>query len=126
MPGWLLLLEEDANQREDLAELLEVSGLEIIACANVEEAQAAIKGHGRPDFIVAELAMPQISGASFVAEVRRRAGFENIPTAFLTDTEPALGADIADPVVKKPVDAEYLLGLIGEQCAYLQGGQSAP
>ena len=116
MAGWLLLLEEEPEEREDLAELMKVSGLEITACANVEEANAAIESHGRPNFIVTDLAMLEISGLSFVAEVRRRPGCETVPVAFLTDAEPAVWADIADPVVRKPVDAEHLLNLVAEHC----------
>jgi CheY-like chemotaxis protein len=116
MAGWLLLLEEEPEERENLAELMKVSGLEITACANLEEAHAAIESHGRPNFIVTDLAMPETSGLGFVAEIRRRPGYETVPVAFLTDAEPALWADIADPVVKKPVDAEHLLDLVAEHC----------
>ena len=82
----------------------------------VEEANAAIESHGRPNFIVTDLAMPETSGLSFVAEVRRRPGCETVPVAFLTDADPAVWADIADPVVRKPVDAEHLLDLVAEHC----------
>jgi CheY-like chemotaxis protein len=121
MAGWLLLLEEDPEEREDLAELMKVSGLEITACANVEEAHVAMESHGRPNFIVTDLAMPEVSGLGFVAEIRQRPGYETVPVAFLADGEPALWADIADPVVKKPVDAEYLLALVAEHCSRAKG-----
>jgi len=124
MTGWLLLLEEDPEERENLAELMKVSGLEISACANVEEALVAIESHGRPNFIVTDLAMPEVSGLGFVAEVRQRPGYETVPVAFLTDAEPAPWADIADPVVKKPVDAEYLLELVAEHCSRSKGVQA--
>jgi CheY-like chemotaxis protein len=116
MAGWLLLLEEDPEERENLAELMKVSGLEISACANVEEAYAAIESHGRPNFIVTDLAMPEASGLCLVSEIRQRPGYEMVPVAFLTDAEPAVWANIADPVVRKPVDAEYLLDLVAEHC----------
>lgn len=120
MGAWLLVVEENPQEREALAELLEVSGLEITACANVEEARAAMERHGRPEFIVANLAMPEASGVGFIEGIRRTPGFETVPVAFLSDTDPSVGADIADPIVKKPVDAEYLLGLIADQCSQLK------
>jgi CheY-like chemotaxis protein len=116
MARWLLLLEEDPEERENLAELMKVSGLEITACANVEEAHSAMESHGRPNFVVTDLALLETSGLSFVAEIRSRPGYEAVPVAFLTDAEPAVWADIADPVVKKPVDAEHLLDLVAEHC----------
>jgi DNA-binding response OmpR family regulator len=119
--GWLLLLEEDPKEREDLAELMKVSGLEVSACANVEEAHAAIERHGRPNFIVTDLAMVETSGLSLVSEIRQRPGYETVPVAFLTDAEPAVWADIADPVVKKPVDAEHLLNFIADHCSRSKG-----
>jgi two-component system, chemotaxis family, chemotaxis protein CheY len=124
MAKWLLLLEEDPEERENLAELMKVSGLEIAACANVEEAHAAIESHGRPNFVVTDLAMLEVSGLGFVAELRQRPGYETVPVAFLTDAEPALWADVADPVVKKPVDAEHLLDLVAEHCNRTRGVQA--
>jgi CheY-like chemotaxis protein len=124
MAKWLLLLEEDPEERENLAALMKVSGLEIAACANVEEAHAAIESHGRPNFVVTDLAMLEVSGLDFVAELRQRPGYETVPVAFLTDAEPALWADVADPVVKKPVDAEHLLDLVAEHCSRARGVQA--
>ena len=124
MAKWLLLLEEDPEERENLAELMKVSGLEIAACANVEEAHAAIESHGRPNFVVTDLALLEVSGLGFVAELRQRPGYETVPVAFLTDAEPALWADVADPLVKKPVDAEHLLDLVAEHCSRARGVQA--
>jgi two-component system, chemotaxis family, chemotaxis protein CheY len=114
MAGWILLLEDDLDGREVLAELLSSTGYEVVACPDVEEAEAALDRHGRPSLVLTDLMLQEMPGTDFVVRMRNRPGHEFVPVIYVTGMEPSLLADVADPIVTKPFDAEHLLELVAE------------
>ncbi len=116
MTGWILVLDDDVDGRELLTETLETTGYAVVACADVDEADAALDRRGKPSVVLTDLALHEMSGTDFVAQLRNRPGFEYVPVIFVTGTEPSLLAEVRDPVIKKPVDMDHLLELVAEHC----------
>ncbi len=116
MAGWILLLEDDLDGREVLAELLSVTGYEVVACANVSEAEAALAPHGRPTLVLTDFMLQEMPGTDFVARMRSRPGYEYVPVIYVTGMEPSVLVDVRDPIVTKPFDVDHLLELVAQLC----------
>lgn len=112
----ILVIEDNADVRENLAEILALSGYEAITAENgkvgVAKAQAEL-----PDLILCDIMMPELDGYGVLHIVSRQAATADIPFVFLTAKAEkedfrrgmSLGAD--DYIVK-PFDDLVLLQTI--------------
>ncbi|MCA9597052.1 MAG: response regulator [Myxococcales bacterium] len=62
---FVLLIEDEANAREALAELLTESGFAVVACANASDALDLI-GREVPDIVLTDLKMAGLTGDDLV------------------------------------------------------------
>jgi two-component system CheB/CheR fusion protein len=116
----VLLVEDDPDTREVVAEILGQEGAEVRATASAQEGVDAFEAF-RPDIIVSDLAMPGEDGYSFIAKVRalgRAAGGE-VPaialSALATDDEQRRAVAAGFQMhLGKPVDIDRLIGAVGE------------
>ncbi|MGD0839372.1 MAG: response regulator [Polyangia bacterium] len=116
MSGWILVVEDDLDGRELLAELLADMGYEVVACATAAEAEAALSQRAKPCVALTDLSLQDSPGSELVARMRARPGFEYVPAIFVTGVEPSLLEEIRDPVLRKPVDVDRLLELVAQHC----------
>jgi len=123
MSGWILVLEDDPDGRQLLAETLATTGCDVVACADAAEAEAALDNHGPPNVVLSDLLLQDMPGTDFVVRMRSRPGFEYVPVIFITGMEPSLLADVRDPILTKPIDIDHLLELVAQHCP--SGGQAA-
>ena len=114
--GWILILEEDAEERETLGDLLLATQLEVVECADIVEAEEALEGRAKPNAVLVDFMLSDTPGIAFVAHMRNRPGYEYVPAIFLTDVDPPLMEEVRDPILKKPPDADYLMELIAPYC----------
>ena len=114
----ILLIEDDHDSREIIAEVLTTAGHEILEASDGNEA-LSIAGDRSIDLVVTDILMPKKDGLETISELRkmfptlkiiamsgsvqRVAGFEHLRTA--TD----LGAHL---VIRKPIDLEELLDAV--------------
>lgn len=109
----VLLVEDERDIREPLAEYLTKNGLQVVAVADAAEARARLAARAF-DIIISDIMMPGEDGLSFTQYVR--ATFE-IPVILLTarteETERIVGLEIgADDYVTKPFSPRELLARI--------------
>jgi CheY-like chemotaxis protein len=116
MAGWILVLEDDPDGRELLAETLQMTGYQVVACADAAEADAAVDRHGKPNVVLTDLLLHGMPGTEYVARLRNRPGLAYVPVIFVTGMDPSMLEEVRDPIVKKPVDLDRLLGLVAEHC----------
>jgi len=116
MTDWILVLEDDPDGRELLAETLQMTGYQVAACADAAEADAAIDRRGKPNVVLTDLSLHGMAGTEYVARLRERPGFAYVPVIFVTGMAPSMLEDVRDPIVQKPVDLDRLLGLVAEHC----------
>ena len=90
----VLLVDDDRDVRELLAELLTQEGYHVIMAANAEEALARLETV-IPDLVVSDLMMPVMDGAELLARLSNDARYAAIPTILLTATS-ELMAERAD------------------------------
>lgn len=120
---WLLIVQVDADGRQDLSDTLVATGYEVVACADASEAEIALDSHGVPCVVLTELVLTDMRGTDLVARMRNRPGFEFVPVIFVSGSEPSVLDDVRDPVVTRPLDIDHVLELVAEHCS--RGGQAA-
>jgi CheY-like chemotaxis protein len=81
----VLVVDDEADTRELICEVLKECGSEVIMCRSVAEALAALQQHN-PDILISDLGMPDEDGYSLISKIRalpaERGG--QIPAAALT------------------------------------------
>ena len=86
----VLVVDDDAGQRQLLRRMLEPEGFTVVEAENGRVALARLQ-EIRPTVILLDLMMPEMDGFEFVAECRRRESWRAIPIVVVTakDLSPA-------------------------------------
>jgi CheY-like chemotaxis protein len=112
----ILVVDDDAGNRETLIELLGLSGHEVFGADSGTAALAALDEH---DFDVAlvDLAMPDMNGVELAERLRARA--PGVGIALVTGWEPSavgsLGAPgLIDAIFRKPIDLPAILRFLDQ------------
>jgi two-component system NtrC family sensor kinase len=90
-PTRVLLVEDDAVQRERMRGWLEGPEWSVREAANGREALDNLK-QGKPDVILLDLMMPEVDGFAVVAALQKEAGWRDIPVIVIT----SLDLDVKD------------------------------
>jgi PAS domain S-box-containing protein len=114
-PG-VMIVDDDPNVRELLAELLCANGYVVSEAANGRAALEALEAMAeKPQVVLVDLNLPVMDGRAFVREVKARAALADIPVLLLSSSEKVeeeareLGVAGA---LKKPVDVPAMLSAI--------------
>ena len=115
----VLVVEDDADMRQILIQLLEYQGWPVHAAADGVEALDALRKH-RPALILLDLAMPRMNGMEFRARQRelpdrRLANVPVVVVSAVADAPDCRSALNAVDVLAKPFDADRLLKTV-ETC----------
>lgn len=112
----ILLIEDNKNMRENTAEILELSGFNVLTAQNGKEGvELAIQN--KPDLIICDIMMPVLDGYGVLHMLSRNEDTVNIPFIFLTAKSERgdfrKGMEMgADDYVTKPFDDIELLNAI--------------
>ncbi|WP_117179064.1 response regulator [Mariniflexile rhizosphaerae] len=117
----VLLIEDDVSLRGNTAEILELSGYEVIMASNGKVGvEKAIQQH--PDIIVCDIMMPELDGYGVLELLSKNESTKFIPFIFLsakTDRKDVrLGMNLgADDYITKPFNEEDLITAIESRLA---------
>ena len=114
MGSKVMLVEDDRNLREAVAEVLRIEGFEPVCAADGQEALDYLGAGERPGLILLDLMMPTMDGERFRAEQLKRPGLKSIPVVILsarTDT-PRLARRLDCPYLTKPFEVGALLDTV--------------
>jgi CheY-like chemotaxis protein len=110
----ILVVDDDADCREMLADLLSKEGYVIAIAANGCQALDYLN-HSTPALIILDLMMPVMSGWEFRARQKSDSRFESLPVVVLTAS--GLVRDIdANAVLLKPIDFGVLMRVVKQNC----------
>ncbi len=116
----ILLVEDDADIRAMIAQLLELEGYRVRVSANGVDGLQILRGSEgdeKPGLILLDLMMPVMNGWQFRAEQARDPSLEEIPVVVMSGdgrvTEEAPTVRAAS-FLKKPVDLDVLLETINK------------
>jgi len=112
----VLIIEDDEILRNNTAELLELSGYEVLTAPNGEEGVNSARVY-QPDLIICDIMMPKMDGYEVLETLSMDDKTRFIPFIFLTakteHKEIRKGMDMgADDYLTKPFDEEDLLNSI--------------
>lgn len=112
----ILLIEDNPEVLENVAELLELEGYQVDTATDGREGvEVAIRVV--PDLIISDIMMPQMDGYEVLKKLSHNPNTSTIPFIFLTakseKSERKLGLDLgADDYLVKPYQAKQLLKTI--------------
>jgi DNA-binding NtrC family response regulator len=81
MPAKILVVDDDLQQRSDLAEMVESLGFEVVTATDGEDALAKVASF-RPNAILTDLVMPRVDGIALLKVLAERG--DRTPTIVLT------------------------------------------
>jgi len=112
------IIEDDAEFRNMLRELLEEEQYRVIAVANGAEALATLRGGTMPNVILLDVSMPVMNGFDFLRHRNDDPQLSAVPVVLVTNAKPheRPTAGVSD-VVRKPIDIDEILFAIKRYCA---------
>jgi CheY-like chemotaxis protein len=107
----IVVVDDNAALRENLAELLEAEGYVVSTAADGEGALAALAVDPPPEVVLLDLLMPGMSGRELVERIRRDPRLAAVRVVLTTGhPSPALRAGVAaDGFLAKPFGVKELL-----------------
>jgi CheY-like chemotaxis protein len=115
----VLVVEDNADLRTLLDEVLTDAGFEVRTVANGDEA-LAVADTWRPSAIVLDLMMPVMDGPTFLRRRRSTPSLQSVPVLVLTahpgHQRVLEGLDVT-VVLRKPYDLYELIDAVGALCA---------
>jgi CheY-like chemotaxis protein len=109
----VLVVDDDAANRDSLALLLKLSGWAVCTAANGREALDRLRGSAAPDLVFLDLMMPVMDGWEFLRRRRDEAPLRDVPVVVLSALGETYQREVlslgADAVLQKPAEPEALL-----------------
>jgi len=113
----VLIVEDDVELREMMAQLLALEGFQARTVANGREALEYLGGGGRPHVILLDLMMPVMDGWEFRRQQQASDDLSKVPVIVLSALDQTRAADVnAVAFLKKPLDFDRLLELVRQYC----------
>ena len=109
-----LLVEDDQYQRELLAGVLRMGGVEVETAGDGCDALDHLSSHDRPDVVLLDMGLPRCDGATVVRTVRKNPAYAGMRIFAVTGSTPtefdlSAGSAGVDRWFRKPLDPTSLL-----------------
>ena len=120
----VLIVEDDADLRQAVCQILEEEGYRVRSAADGAEALAALEHEREPCLILLDLMMPGMNGWEFLERKNRHRRFETFPVVVVSaylDRPPAGMPAFAAPhlkvdaVIRKPLDLNELVETVARR-----------
>jgi CheY-like chemotaxis protein len=113
----VLIVEDDADLREMMAQLLTLEGFRAETVANGRDALEYLRRGDRPEIILLDLMMPVMDGWEFRRRQRADPAVADVPVVVLSALDASRATDLQETAfLKKPLDFERLLQLVRRHC----------
>jgi CheY-like chemotaxis protein len=114
----VLIVEDDADLREMMAQLLTLEGYRSEAVANGREALEYLHNGNSPELILLDLMMPVMDGWEFRRRQQQDPALSNVPVVILSALDQSRAAQMNGAAfLKKPLDFDHLLELVRRHCS---------
>lgn len=110
----ILIIDDDDDLREGLAELLEENGYQVEVAPDGQQGLDRLLRGARPAAVLLDIHMPHMTGIEVYAAMRGNAALAVTPVVFMTSDSSQAPAGV--PLVKKPFNVDRLLKLVGQVC----------
>jgi CheY-like chemotaxis protein len=113
----VLIVEDDEDLREMMAQLLTLEGFQAATVANGREALEYLHDTDKPDVILLDLMMPVMDGWEFRRQQQADPAIAPVPVIVLSALDQNRAATLdATAFLKKPLDFDRLLSLVRAYC----------
>lgn len=124
-PPTILVVEDNTTARRSLADSLELLGYRVLTAENGRVALALLDGFSDVDLIMSDLLMPEMDGAAFCRELRKRP--QRLPVIILTGyLPPAAQQELRGlgvvGFVDKPVAFDQMARVVAEMLGRVDAG----
>jgi CheY-like chemotaxis protein len=115
----VLIVEDDADLREMMAQLLTLEGYRATTVANGRDALEYLHKGDTPEIILLDLMMPVMDGWEFRRRQTEDPALARVPVVVLSALDPSRAADLNGAAfLKKPLDFDRLLSLVRQHCGH--------
>lgn len=112
-PSRILVVDDNAALRENVAECLEIEGFQVAVAEDGHRALAALKEGPPPRVVLVDLMMPGMDGRQFVSALRADPELREVRVVLTTGMAGARTRNTgADAVLPKPFGVRELLQVI--------------
>jgi CheY-like chemotaxis protein len=108
----VLVVDDDPDLREMMAQLLALEGFDASTAANGRDALDRLDAGPIPQVILLDLMMPVMDGRQFLKECRRIPACAGIPVIVLSAASDRAPVVKADAIFKKPLDFGRLVDTV--------------
>jgi len=113
----VLIVEDDEDLRDMMAQLLTIEGFDAAAVANGREALDYLHTSEKPHVILLDLMMPVMDGWEFRRQQKADPDLARVPVIVLSALDPGRASTVdATAFLKKPLDFDRLLELVRLHC----------
>jgi len=111
--AFVLVVEDQANERELLAGILRMNGYRVATASDGIEALEYLENNGAPEFIVVDMHLPRCNGEELVQQIRKSSELAGVRVYVVSGSEKEecnLAQDTIDGWYTKPLEPQKLLG----------------
>jgi CheY-like chemotaxis protein len=113
----VLIVEDDEDLREMMAQMLTLEGFHTASVSNGREALDYLHAAANPDVILLDLMMPVMDGWELRRQQQADPALAEVPVIVLSALDHGRAAALhADAFLKKPLDFDRLLTLVRTYC----------
>jgi CheY-like chemotaxis protein len=111
----ILLVEDDPDMRDALADVLVEEGFSVHTAADGLEALELLPGLPRPCTVLLDWLMPRLGGAGLLQRLAERGALEGLRVLVTTYYEGPIAGEGVTQVLRKPYDIGELLQLLAPE-----------
>ncbi len=119
-PASVLVVEDDEDIREAIAQILREEGYEVALAENGQHALELLGEVERPCLLLVDLIMPEMDGWQLLQALSTHDRFATIPVVVMSAMPHPTRLE-GQTVVKKPIDLPIMLQIVREHCCGERG-----
>ena len=112
MAARILIVEDDADFREALAEAMRDTGAEVVVAEDGLDALDRLRGGPRPAAVLLDLGLPRLGGQELLERLRADPRFEDLPVITMTAGSGRIEGDGIVARLAKPMDVDDLRRIV--------------
>ncbi|WP_375755108.1 response regulator [Corallococcus exercitus] len=112
----ILIVDDEPDLREVVAELLEMEDYTVLQAANGQAALEVLASQPQPCLVLLDLMMPVMDGHEFLHRLRQDERHRELPVLMLTAHFSAKAPPGTVGLLRKPVDIAELLAMVARHC----------
>lgn len=117
LPGTVLIVEDEDNEREMLAGFLRLQGYSVVALQDGAEALGYLESHAPPSAVLVDMNMPRCTGGDMVRILRESKRHSGVRVFAISGSTPEendlkIGEGGVDRWFRKPLNPQFLVDAI--------------